>query len=60
MAAIIEQIESGKHTFFIRRDGRVYLVSVTYEANEKHLRVRSDEGRTDVLQMLPVQSIKTP
>lgn len=60
VAAVIEQIESGKHTFFVRRDGRVYLVTVSYEPGGNCLRVRGDEGWMDVLQMLPPQSIKLP
>jgi hypothetical protein len=53
-AAVIDDIESGRNIYYVRKDGRNFLVSVGDAATGKFLRTRDDGQWTNLLLELPV------
>ena len=51
--AVIGDIESGRHTYFIQRFGRYYLVAVVRGPQGKYLRARAGAAWSDFLLELP-------
>jgi hypothetical protein len=55
--AVIADIESGRHTYFIQRHGRYYLVAVMRGPERKYLRARSGAAWSDYLLELPEEPV---
>jgi hypothetical protein len=51
--AVIGDIEAGRHTYFIQRFGRYYLVAVVRGPQGRYLRARAGAAWSDFLLELP-------
>lgn len=51
--AVIDDIENGRNIYYVRKDGRNFLVSVLERGGRKFVRTRDDGRWTDLLLELP-------
>jgi hypothetical protein len=51
--AVIADIESGRNTYYVRRQGRNCLIAVVTERKSKYLRARNDGKWADYLLEMP-------
>lgn len=51
--AVISDIETARNTYYVRKDGRNFLVAVAVGPEGKYLRGRSDGAWNDLLLELP-------
>lgn len=53
VAAVVDDIESGRNIYYVRKGGRNFLVSVLERDGRKYVRTRDDGRWTDLLLELP-------